>query len=92
MRVSLVRRSRLPSAVPRWRLTHAHTRSASPYNQFLTLLGFIHICMQPLFTHVINSSLTRNPTLLKQYDVILRLCFVGGARRRATTAMDDARV
>jgi len=51
---------------------------ASPYNQFLTLLGFIHICMQPLFTHVINSSLTRNPTLLKQYDVILRLCFVGG--------------
>jgi hypothetical protein len=29
------------------------------WNQFLTLLGFIHICYQPYFTHVLNSSLTK---------------------------------
>merc|ERR1712167_431412 len=49
-----------------------------PMNQFLTLLGFIHICYQPYFTHVINSSLSRNPKFLMQYDIILRLCLLGG--------------
>merc|ERR1712110_198829 len=42
------------------------------------LLGFIHICYQPYFTHVINSSLSRNPKFLMQYDIILRLCLLGG--------------
>merc|ERR1712032_486118 len=49
-----------------------------PMNQFLTLLGFLHICYQPYFTHVINSSLSRNPKFLMQYDIILRLCLLGG--------------
>jgi len=50
----------------------------SGWNQFLTLLGFIHICYQPYFTHIINSSLTRNPKYLEQYTIVLRLCLLGG--------------
>eukprot|EP01130_Rhizamoeba_saxonica_P002301 TRINITY_DN12132_c0_g1_i1.p1 TRINITY_DN12132_c0_g1~~TRINITY_DN12132_c0_g1_i1.p1 ORF type:complete len:284 (+),score=49.69 TRINITY_DN12132_c0_g1_i1:55-906(+) len=48
------------------------------WNQFLTLLGFVHICFQPYFTHIINSSLTKNPRVLQQYVVILRMCLLGG--------------
>ncbi len=29
-------------------------------NKFLTILGFLHICLQPYFCHVINSSLTKS--------------------------------
>jgi len=49
-----------------------------PMNQVLTLLGFLHICYQPYFTHIINSSLTKNPKFLTQYDIILRMCLLGG--------------
>jgi len=48
------------------------------WNKILTLLGFIHICYQPYFTHIINSSLTRNPKYLEQYKIVLRLCLLGG--------------
>lgn len=48
------------------------------WNQFLTVLGFMHICYQPYFTHVINSSLTKSKTVLWQYVPILRLCLIGG--------------
>jgi len=51
---------------------------SNPWNQFLTLVGFVHICYQPYFTHIINSSITRNTRILAQYDVILRLCLIGG--------------
>ncbi len=44
----------------------------------MTLLGFIHICYQPYFTHVINSSLSMNKMILEQYKIVMRLCFVGG--------------
>lgn len=47
-------------------------------NKVLTLVGFAHICLQPLFTHVINSSLTRSKTLLSQYKIIYRLCVLSG--------------
>jgi hypothetical protein len=50
----------------------------NPWNQFLTFLGFLHICYQPYFTHIINSSLTRNPNFLNQYNIILRMCLLGG--------------
>jgi len=30
-------------------------------NQALTLAGFLHICLQPYYTHVINAALTPNP-------------------------------
>jgi len=49
------------------------------WNQALTLLGFIHICYQPYFTHIINSALTKNPKFLHQYDIVLRLCLFGGS-------------
>eukprot|EP00055_Hartaetosiga_balthica_P003549 m.8161 g.8161 ORF g.8161 m.8161 type:complete len:278 (-) comp3035_c0_seq1:70-903(-) len=48
------------------------------WNQFLTVLGFLHICFQPYFTHIINSSLTKSKTVLWQYVPILRLCLIGG--------------
>jgi len=51
---------------------------SSTWNQVLTVLGFVHICYQPYFTHVINSSLARNPKILDQYQIILRLCLLGG--------------
>jgi len=47
-------------------------------NQFLTVLGFLHICLQPYFCHVINASLTKNATYLDRYLVIKRLCLIGG--------------
>jgi len=50
----------------------------NPMNKALTLVGFVHICYQPYFTHIINSSLTKNPKFLDQYAIVLRLCLLGG--------------
>jgi len=47
-------------------------------NKFLTVLGFLHICLQPYFTHVINASLTKNEKYLDRYQVIKRLALIGG--------------
>jgi len=47
-------------------------------NQFLTVLGFLHICLQPYFCHVINASLTKNQKYIDRYLVIKRLCLIGG--------------
>jgi len=47
-------------------------------NQVLTVLGFLHICMQPYFCHVINASLTKNEKYIDRYRVIKRLCIIGG--------------
>jgi len=47
-------------------------------NKFLTVLGFLHICLQPYFCHVINASLTKNAKYLDRYLVIKRLCLIGG--------------
>jgi hypothetical protein len=47
-------------------------------NQVLTLAGYLHICYQPYFTHIINSALTKSPKILQMYVPILRLCLVGG--------------
>lgn len=59
-------------------------------NQVLTIAGFIHICLQPYFCHVINEALSQLPSkensdahnakLIKyrnQYTVIKRLCLIG---------------
>ena len=48
-------------------------------NQVLTVLGYLHICLQPYFCHVINSSLTNSPTYKDRYAIIQRLCLIGGA-------------
>jgi len=61
-------------------------------NKVLTVLGFLHICLQPYFCHIINESLCQKPSdkikdpihkgkLEKyhhQYTVIKRLCLIGG--------------
>lgn len=47
-------------------------------NKVLTVLGFLHICLQPYFCHVINASLTKNAKYLDRYVVIKRLCLIGG--------------
>lgn len=47
-------------------------------NQILTIAGFLHICLQPYFCHVINASLTKNAKYIDRYLVIKRLCLMGG--------------
>ncbi len=60
-------------------------------NKILTIAGFIHICLQPYFCHLINEALSgvpsksfteeHNAKLAKyrsQYVVIKRLCLMGG--------------
>jgi len=47
-------------------------------NQFLTIAGFLHICLQPYFTHVINCSLTKHEKYIDRYLIIKRLCLMGG--------------
>jgi len=47
-------------------------------NKVLTVLGFLHICLQPYFCHVINASLTKNKLYIDRYVVIKRLCLMGG--------------
>jgi len=47
-------------------------------NKVLTVLGFLHICLQPYFCHVINASLTKNEKYIDRYLIIKRLCLIGG--------------
>ena len=46
---------------------HDDRLCGSTINQLLTMLGFLHICLQPYFCHVINASLTRSERYLQQY-------------------------
>ena len=74
------------SVQTRHRHRHRNLQSPSPSplqfairnSQVLTLVGYLHICYQPYFTHIINSALTKNPKMLRMYIPILRLCLVGG--------------
>ena len=36
-------------------------------NKWLTVAGYVHICYQPYFTHVINSALTKSKRVLTMY-------------------------
>lgn len=47
-------------------------------NQVLTMAGFLHICLQPYFCHVINASLTKSEKYRDRYAVIKKLCLIGG--------------
>lgn len=55
------------------------TRCGNAINQILTMLGFLHICCQPYFCHVINASLTRSERYKQKYEVVLRLSALAGA-------------
>jgi FtsH-binding integral membrane protein len=46
-------------------------------NQFLTIFGFLHICLQPYFVQVINGSVTKDPKYIDRFVVIKRLCLIG---------------
>jgi hypothetical protein len=48
-------------------------------NKALTIAGFLHICFQPYFCHVINCALTKNEKYRDRYMVIKRLCILGGS-------------
>jgi hypothetical protein len=50
----------------------------TPVNQWLTLAGYLHICLQPYFCHVINCSLTKSEKYIQQYRVVKKLCLIGG--------------
>jgi hypothetical protein len=51
----------------------------SRVNQVLTLVGFLHICLQPYFTHVLNTSLTKSERVLGQFRAVKKLALLGGA-------------
>jgi len=51
---------------------------SSPMNQFLTVIGFLHICFQPYFTHTFSGAFVQSPAKLAQYRVIKNLCLVMG--------------
>jgi hypothetical protein len=52
---------------------------ASQVNQFLTIVGFAHICFQPYFTHAMNFGVLRNPTKVAWGVFVRRLCLIQGA-------------
>jgi len=49
-----------------------------PINKFLTVLGFLHICFQPYFTHVLSGAFIQAPDKQAQYVIIRRLCLIMG--------------
>lgn len=51
---------------------------SNPVNQWLTVLGFLHICFQPYFTHLFSGAFMSNPKKLHQMTIIRRLCVVMG--------------
>jgi len=51
---------------------------SDPVNKFLTVIGFLHICFQPYFTHVTSGAFMMNPQKKAQYVVIKRLCLIMG--------------
>lgn len=48
-------------------------------NRVLTILGYLHICLQPYFTHVLNSAFVTRETTKAKCDAIKKLCLIGGA-------------
>jgi hypothetical protein len=55
-----------------------HPMCNNKINQFLTMIGYLHICLQPYYCHVINASLTKSEKYKLKYDVIKRLSLIGG--------------
>ena len=47
-------------------------------NRFLTILGWIHICFQPYFTHMTICSFTKNKKYIETYKYIKRLSLLCG--------------
>jgi len=52
----------------------------SPMNQFLTFLGYVHICFQPVFCNMLLTGMKRGSSLKTRIegDFIHKLCLLGG--------------
>jgi hypothetical protein len=50
----------------------------SKINQILTVIGFLHICFQPYFTHTFSGAFVTNPAKVAQFKVIKNLALVMG--------------
>lgn len=50
----------------------------NPINQFLTVVGFAHICFQPYFTHLMNFSMFRSPEKRTIANTVSKLCIIQG--------------
>ncbi len=48
-------------------------------NQILTILGYLHICLQPYFCISMSSALARSPRHRDRCMIIKRLCLLGAA-------------
>ena len=48
-------------------------------NQWLTVVGFLHICFQPYFTHLMNGALVRHPEHITQFALVRKLALLQGA-------------
>jgi len=51
---------------------------ASPINQALTIIGFLHICFQPYFTHTFSSAFMRNEKKKAQMEMVRKLSLIMG--------------
>jgi hypothetical protein len=49
-----------------------------PTNQFLTVVGFAHICFQPYFTHLMNFAVVEKPEKVAVAMAIKKLCLIQG--------------
>ena len=47
-------------------------------NQALTVVGFLHICFQPFFTHLMNGAFIFKPESKAKFDLILKLALIQG--------------
>jgi uncharacterized membrane protein len=57
---------------------HWINKCDSMVNKVLTILGLLHICFQPVFTHCIGRGLSRNKNIFEVYNVTFKLCILGG--------------
>jgi len=48
----------------------------TPINKFLTILGMLHLCLQPYVAHAAAASLVTDEKEKERYVVIKRLCFI----------------
>jgi hypothetical protein len=47
-------------------------------NQALTVVGFLHICFQPYFTHLMNGAFSRSAETKAKFELVRRLAIVQG--------------
>jgi len=51
----------------------------NPINQWLTVIGFLHISFQPYFTHTFSSAFMKNERKRAQMDMVRKLSLIMGA-------------